>query len=315
MNTKQTKREFIALKVIALTLSLLVLAGIALYCFTTRPGTYTVYADDGYYSETTYYLTEAAYERGVPLDERISLGEENDFALAVQKDVWVYESTDENGVVTESRLLGKEEAEQAEAVFADTAIVQNAEDTTLIDEDSESWYRLSTYFYVSNNNLDGYTLHGAVSWQNLLAAAWETEKAAEEENADYLCLSWGGGESLYKESDSASATYYNNQEVEISKCIDETREGVIWQFHEKSGWLGKELKQGDFYVNLVREYASMGRLAQAQMTYVHTYKNYEGVISLEAGIKDGGVSLAAGVSLSKEDHQWQIQMGLECLEY
>lgn len=317
MNTKQTKREFIALKVIALTLSLLVLAGVALYCFTTRPGTYTVYADDGYYSETTYYLTDVAYERGVPLDERISLGEENDFTLAVQKDVWVYESTDENGVVTESRLLGKEEAEQAKALSVNATMEQVATSVasiTPIGEDSESYYRFSAQFYVGwDNDKNVYTLHGSISWENLLASWWEEHKAAEEDIDDYLGFTWEGG--FLNSYDLASAKYYNDQKVEISTAIDDRYKAQVWQFREKSGWMGRELEQGDFYVDLSRTSPSQGRPAMVQMTYIHTYGKFDGSVSLKAGIDEGGISSGIGLAVSTSEDNWQIQMGIVGLEY
>lgn len=315
MNTKQTKREFIALKVIALTLSLLVLAGVALYCFTTRPGTYTVYADDGYYSETTYYLTEAAYERGVPLDERISLGEENDFALAVQKDMWVYESTDESGVVTESRLLGREEAEQVKVLAATAAREQNTTSSiTPIDSKSESYYRFSGQFYVSwDDDENVYKLQGSISWENLLASWWETHKAAEEGSADYLGFTWGGG--FLNSYSSASAKYYNDQKVEISTSIDEPYQAKVWQFNEKSGWMGKELEQGNFEVRLSRTTPLQGQSAIATMTYVHTYGKFDGTLSLKAGVDEGGITSEIGLNVSTSEDNWQIQMSIVGLEY
>lgn len=62
--TEQTGRMPLPVKCAAIGLTLAVLAGTALYCWLGyKPSSYTVCSDDGYYSETTYYRTEEAFER------------------------------------------------------------------------------------------------------------------------------------------------------------------------------------------------------------------------------------------------------------
>lgn len=66
MKAKRNEAFPFAAKCVAIGLTLVVLAAAVLYCLQYfRPSTYTVYEDDGYYSETTYYRTEQAFERAM----------------------------------------------------------------------------------------------------------------------------------------------------------------------------------------------------------------------------------------------------------
>lgn len=81
-----------------------------------------MYADDGYFSQTTYYKTEEAYEEHLKaaypeqkqyrtVSSKLTADEEDDeqFVMGAVKSVWVAEEYDEDGNVTESHLMSKEE--------------------------------------------------------------------------------------------------------------------------------------------------------------------------------------------------------------
>ena len=109
MKAKRNEAFPFAAKCVAIGLTLVVLAAAVLYCLQYfRPSTYTVYEDDGYYSETTYYRTEQAFERAMAeLEQKEAEGSvrthslnaggeaqaqqpRGEFVAAAVKSVWVY---------------------------------------------------------------------------------------------------------------------------------------------------------------------------------------------------------------------------------
>ena len=334
MNTKQTKREFIALKVIALTLSLLVLAGVALYCFTTRPGTYTVYADDGYYSETTYYLTEAAYNtylaeqtlNDVRADSvktlaksasrqanTISVSSDPNikFISATVKTVWVSEKSDENGVITDSHLMTEEEVSAVEG-FRNHKEGINAELLWMPQEtDEEEQYYLSIRMVLYRDySEDQYIVQGNARWEAILTG--DSNKAAQENYWDYLAITWGGERLLCGDEHEISGYYYNEDEVSFHRDISDSYAGYSWHFNEKSGWMGKEMELCTAVVRLNDSIAPKGLETNAKVTYVHTYGNIGG--SLSFSMNSNGVA-AASVNLQETEKQWQIEIDTPGIKY
>lgn len=118
---EQTGRMPLPVKCVAIFLTLAVLAGTALYCWLSyEPNSYTVCSDDGYYSETTYYRTEEAFERAqegesgggavqvrsIGTDGTAAQKEaEGEFVSAATKTVWVSETVHESGAVLDSHLM------------------------------------------------------------------------------------------------------------------------------------------------------------------------------------------------------------------
>lgn len=341
MKAKRNEAFPFAAKCVAIGLTLVVLAAAVLYCLQYfRPSTYTVYEDDGYYSETTYYRTEQAFERAMAeLEQKEAEGSvrthslnaggeaqaqqpRGEFVSAAVKSVWVYEQTDENGNVFESRLLTKQEVEQAEEKLQELQedeqeIVARGQ---VFDQD-ESFERLDLTFTIYRENSDhdnasyAYVLDATASWDNLLAAVWEQSKAAEEAHVDYAAFTWGGEGALKRTLYSDMGYYYNGAETPISVCDEDQDVGIMWQFHEKSGLFGKEMEFARFTANLDRQYPLQEKKAQCKFTYVHTFNAYAASIKFSAGVESGDFSGAADVSLSSEKDNWKIVLFFDELEY
>ena len=341
MKAKRNEAFPFAAKCVAIGLTLVVLAAAVLYCLQYfRPSTYTVYEDDGYYSETTYYRTEQAFERamaeleqkeaeGTVQTRSLNVGGEaqaqqprGEFVAAAVKSVWVYEQTDENGNVFESRLLTKQEVEQAEEKLQ--ALQEDEQEIVArgkVYDQSVFFVRLDLTFTIYREDSDhddvsyAYVLEATASWDNLLAAVWEQSKAAEEAHVDYAAFTWGGEGALKRTLYSDTGYYYNGKETSISVCQEEQNKGIMWQFHEKSGVFGKEMEYARFTTNLDRKYPLQGKKAQAKFTYVHTFNDYAASIGFSAGVKNQAFSGAADISLSSAKDNWQIVLFFDELEY
>ena len=70
---------------------------------------------------------------------------------------------------------------------------------------------------------------------------------------------------------SAKGTYWNDKPVQISRCYSGPFCGVIFQFNEKSGFLGKELREATFRVALERPEQKEGLQTNIRVAYCHTY--------------------------------------------
>ena len=165
---------------------------------------------------------------------------------------------------------------------------------------------------VYNSSSNQYTITGEASWDDVLVWLWDTNKAAEEWDFDYIGITWGGARTLVANTHSISGKYYNGNAVSFSKQTSDSYAGYVWQFNEKSGYLGKEMKLATATVNISKVGTSENKETNAKMTYIHTYGKIKGDISLTYN-SDG--SAAAGVSLSETSEQWQIEIDVPGIVY
>ena len=340
---EQTGRMPLPVKCVAIFLTLAVLAGTALYCWLSyEPNSYTVCSDDGYYSETTYYRTEDAFERAQEKEKRSgavqvrSVGTdgtaaqkeaEGEFVSAATKTVWVSETVHESGAVLDSHLMTKAEIEEAEE--EETLGIKPRSIISTLGTAEETKQKLSITYRVCREASDYepsdleyvYSLVATAKWENGIVWFWETDKAAEEKYLDYAAFTWGGEGALYKTALGNYGYYYNNEETDIVSCKDEKDVGIIWMFNEKSGYLGSEMEFGLFEVCLNRKGEFQNKEAQAKFIYVHTYDTFDMDIDFTFGGENAGdddndkISLAAGISIGTTKSSWQIELAIDGLMY
>ena len=273
---------------------------------------YTVVSDGDYYSETTYYFNKISYHnylrkenlekkavnvQALPADE-----ENKTFVSATNKRIWVSEMTDESGVVTDSRLLSKTEIESIASRDND---IEPLSAQTQLDTCSRYNYRLDinlTLFYDESN--DEYIVKSFSSWVQEVVGAWETETSAEEFHKDCIAITWGGEETIHATESEISGRYYNGNLVNFAYSQSNSLVGYAWQFFEKSGYLGRELREANAEIVLKKYGALVGKKTNVIMTYIHTYGAVNG--NLTFGVNGNG-ELAASVSLELCEKQWQIE--------
>lgn len=318
-----------SVKAILMSVSLLVLLAIVsvsvISLFNAKdrvPDTYSVSNDGEYYSETTYYFSEddyaerqqqraegqtsAASTRSVAAVESAEQGQAGEFVGAAVKRVWVSETMDEQGTIVDSHLMTKQEVEEMQRLQSSITTFSSEE----VGTDNASKYYLdidlSVYYDEAANQ---YTAEGNAYWDDQLVWAWETDKAAEEGYLDYIGISWGGDEELKCGSKSMSITgkYYDNNLVNFVRTKYSPHMGCVWEFNEKTGYLGKEMEYANANVILTPEYEYQGKATFIMMTYIHTYGKVGGSITISASTEQG---LAAEVTLSETEKQWSLDVAI-----
>lgn len=279
--------------------------------------TYTVYADEDYYSESTYFTTESSFNSylqassctAVFSEATETLSNDIEFASAVAQSMWVYETEDESGLVKESRLLSKAEVDEIGNDNASINLLSSSE--TEIGSDTESYYKLTIVLEVTHNLTGGYySVVGTATWAKILSAS--TKKSAEENFLDYIGLTWGGNGAFKASSYSASGKYYNGKTATMTRSISDAYSGYVWQFYEKSGYLGKELENATVQANISLIGAEQGKETNAKLTYIHTYGTTDSSVSISLSSNGG---LAAGLSFSSSIKSWQIQIDVSGIPY
>ncbi len=282
--------------------------------------TYTIITDDGYYAETTYFLTEQAYQEYLAnehpstslsvqtVGETDSLDEDVEFVLAAVQTVCVYEQIGTDGNVTESRVLNKSEFEEK----LDDSI-SGGSSTETIGSDSESLYYLNiSMSVVYNKSSEQYSVTGTASWKKEIVWAWDNYKAAEEFHFDYIGFTWGGNKTIVAKSQSISGNYYNDEAVSFSRKTSDSYVGYVWQFNEKSGYLGKEMELATAKVDLAKVGTSENKETNVKMTYIHTYGAFEESISFTP-TEEGWI--APSLAFTKTEEQWQIEIDVPGIKY
>ena len=152
-NQKIIFKLIVSCAIVTALLSLLIIS-----CF-LKPinvsNTFTVYSDDDYYSETTYFKDEDEfYKRTSANNQKNSvkaLNQTSDkkFVAGIEKKVWVGETYGNNGQTINSRLLKKSEVESLscleEQENLNSSMVQSSA-THSLGGDKESYYALSIKF-------------------------------------------------------------------------------------------------------------------------------------------------------------------------
>lgn len=316
--------------VIVLLLTALILSIFIFYISEQSYDYYTVYADDGYYSETTYLLNENSYHQYVQLQganeeisQRNSLQttssiKDYDFVGAIVKDVWVSEKTDENGVVIDSDLMTKNELDELRAVQASAQTL--AQSTTLStgetvvdrNEDSKaSKYRLTiklSLYHIMPD--DKYYVVAKSSWKQEFVWFWMGEEAAEEGSEDIMGVTWGGSGNIKAVGNySISGRYYDGAGYVTFSSVEENRFGAyIWSFFEKSGWGGKELQEAAATLYLQSQ-TNENKETNIKFSYIHTYGSID--ISGSVGVSMGSnPSVAPSLTINTTNNAWKI--GIDC---
>lgn len=341
MINKNTRPIKGMVKVTTITLCAALAAGAAICIASIKPAsdTYTTYADNGYFSQTTYYRTEEAYEEHLKaaypeqkqyraVSSKLNANEEEDeqFVMGAVKSVWVAEEYDEDGNVTESHLMSKEEMENNGIPVSPASLKDpsyNFHDDSgggsldkTIGEDSEKFHYLSIELSVTQDVVTKeYTANGVAGWDKKLTS--DSSKAAEKYSPDYLGITWGGENTLKMISQSITGVYHSGlftaeKPVDFARSTSDSYAGYVWLFFEKSEYMGKEMKRAEASVT----FESIGELKNKEtcvkLTYIHTYDRYVGEPSIEAS-SDGTV--AAGISMSVIPSQWQIEIDIGGIEY
>lgn len=300
---------------------------------------YTVFSNDGYYSKTTYFYNENDYEQYVSEKNKAPVGKNiektkneynllsmqttnnQEFILGITKDVWVAEKLNDDGIITESRLLNKEEVDKFYTESNVDSLPNGPRTNTLSSgatleltgNDSSEMYLLSiSMSVIYDTGKQIYSIYGHASWEDKLVWLTETYRAAEETYLDYLGITWGG-EGLKAESNSISGKYYDDDETyDFAKCMSESYQGFVWQFHEKEGYLGDELQYVDARVSLSRYTEFQGKETSVKLTYIHTYGKIENSVSFSV---DSEGKLGMSTNLSESEKQWKIEIDVPSLKY
>ncbi len=145
MKTQKTRPA----SVISICVALIFIIALAL-CLTSPfkevyalPETYTVCEDDGYYSETTYYLNENAYMCSLQKSNSDSVpakadNPEKKFVVSANKRVWVSETVDENGYILDNHLLNRQEIENVQSKLLSKDSVYHTNSTTNVEIGSDN---------------------------------------------------------------------------------------------------------------------------------------------------------------------------------
>lgn len=326
-------------RIAAAALAATVTFGAMAFALSYKPAadSYTIASDDGgYYSETTYYLTEEAFgvyesqrQAGKPAAKAMSASskstseseqEDGEFVMGVAKSVWVAETTDEDGNVVESELLTKDEMD--DYGISTMAVTRPWFDRVIvggggggggysdeeIGESEDSLYLLDISLAVTyNKGTKQYSATGNATWAEQLVWIDETYKAAEESYLDFLAISWGGDGNLKAESHSITGKYYDgNAAVNFTQKMANPYEAFVWQFYEKEGFLGDELEYAKANVILGNTYEKQNKETYIAMTYTHNYGDLECEFSF---------GLDALVSFVEYERAWEISIYIPEIEY
>lgn len=327
----------------ALLLSAAVITGCALSAKTYRTAptdTFTVSSNDGYYSETTYFLTEEAYKehsmqteentqanRKTTLNASAPDADEGEFVLGAIQSIAVSETVAEDGSIADSHPMTENELED---YGINPASIGDGNDPWQnstwgggssdpyqeVGRDNQSLYLLSinlvVKYYTTSKE---YKIEGSASWEQKFTM--NTQEAAEEFNFDFIGVTWGGNNTLRAISSSISGKYYHDliygdENVTFSRSASDSYAGYVWQFNEKPRIYGKEMEIANASVTLKKEGELQNRTTSARLTYIHTYGAIQGNISI--GVNTNG-ELAADVSLSYTDKQWQIEIDVPGINF
>lgn len=325
-------------RIAAAALAATVTFGAMAFALSYKPAadSYTIASEDGgYYSETTYYLTEEAFgeyesgkQTGKPAAKAMSASSEStseseqeggEFVMGVAKSVWVMEELDEDGNVVDSQLLTKDEMDDygistmgVNRPWFDQVIIGGGAGGGYSDEEigesEDSLYLLDISLAVTyNKGTKQYSATGNATWAEQLVWIDETYKAAEESYLDFLAISWGGDGNLKAESHSITGKYYDGDAaVNFTQKMANPYEAFVWQFYEKEGFLGDELEYAKANVMLSNTYEKQNKETYIAMTYTHNYGDLECEFSF---------GLDGLLSFVEYERAWEISIYIPEIEY
>ncbi len=280
----------------------------------------TVYAADGKVSpvnQCEQYFSEQESRTGKDalniiedidtLEYFRSIQEANkyDVVCTTAKTVYVIETLDDEKNIVESRLMTPKEVTEYNTEFA------KANTWVGDDEEEHQGGKLDIYLVVYKDDSLNYYAYGTSDWENGIYSGGVNGPSS---GYDFVALTWGGGGELKNPSSSdrsISGEYqYNQGSISFSRAQSDTYYGYCWQFNEMKGSYFADYI--DCYAMLKKTYtAYLGKETNIRLTYVHTYQSAVGSITFEGG--SSGV--AASVSLSSCDKQWQIEVDVPGIYY
>ena len=317
-NQKIIFKLIVSCAIVTALLSLLIIS-----CF-LKPinvsNTFTVYSDDDYYSETTYFKDEDEfYKRTSANNQKNSvkaLNQTSDkkFVAGIEKKVWVGETYGNNGQTINSRLLKKSEVESLscleEQENLNSSMVQSSA-THSFGGDKESYYALSIMltadYYAST---DYYKVSAFSTWDSKYSSE-DTKQMPEMDYEDYAGFTWGGEGTLQGSSYKMSGEYVDYSTLNAARSLTNSYAGVVWQFIEKSN-NGSPLRTASSYMHIIKVGEMLNKVTSVRFTYIHTYDVVRGSVSIT--INSNG-TIAGGLTLSNAEKQWQIEVDLTGFEY
>lgn len=318
-------------RIAAAALAATVTFGTMAFALSYKPAaeSYTIASEDGgYYSETTYYLTEEAFgeyesgkQAGKPAAKTMSASsksaseddqEGGEFVMGVAKSVWVMEEVDEDGNIVDSQLLTKDEMDDY-GISPNKVSPQFDKKINIdgggggysdeeIGSESATLHRLTIDAVVTyNEKAEKYSVTGNASWKAEFAL-FQDLKTAEHRYLDYFAISWGGEGALQATSHSFTGKYHADNDgiendVSYAKAFSDYKIGYVWEFSEKSSTWGKELKLATIKATIERT-KPLEDLTSIRVTYIHTYDELSGTLTVGASTADG-FEAAVGISTTK----------------
>lgn len=331
-------------RIAAAALAATVTFGAMAFALSYKPAadSYTIASEDGgYYSETTYYLTEEAfgeYESGKqaskPAAKTMSASSEStseseqevgEFVMGVAKSVWVMEELDEDGNVVDSQLLTKDEMDDygistmgVKRPWFDQVIIGGGGGGGYPDEeigsDSQSFYQLTIDAVVTyNKGTKEYSVDTDFSWESdWWTWPWEADEEAESSNMDYIGITWGGDGTYHMESKQISGTYYDNSDIEFLQCDAEPYWGYVWQFHEQKSFFAPEqaIKNASAKIDIKKVGEIENKDAKVRITYIHTYTKVDIGVTITIGEEE----TEAKIDFLQQG-SWELVMTIDGLIY
>ncbi len=285
----------------------------------------TVYSDNEYYSETTYFKNENDFNNSINKFNQKQAVKASDsttdkkFVAGIEKKVWVGETYDSNGSVTSSRLLKKNEIEKLNNMESQSDV--NSENlvtsaTHSLGLDETSFYALRIWmtadYYAS---LDYYSASAFSIWDREYYSN-DKKEIPEMNYEDYAGYTWGGEGTLQAIDHRTVCQYYDSKSkqysnLNASRTLTNSYAGVVWQFLEKTG-TNNCLDYSSSYVNLQKVGSLQNKATSLRFTYIHTYDVVKGSVSITM---NSNGTIAGGLTLSNTEKKWQVEIDLPGFEY
>lgn len=326
-------------RIAAAALAATVTFGATAFALSYKPAadSYTIASEDGgYYSETTYYLTEEAFgeyesgkQAGKPAAKTMSASAKNtseseqesgEFVMGVAKSVWVMEELDEDGNVVDSQLLTKDEMDDygispnKVSPWFDKKINIDGGGYEKIGENTYREQCLTIELVVKYDAATKeYIANSDACWDRNFTFFWESGSEAESFTEDFIGLTWGGFATLEAQEYSIKGNYYDsNSQIHFRQSICDSYNGFGWYFYEQSSFLfGTELESAAATVRLKKVGQIQGGKTNVKLTYAHTYST----LSISAGLGVSTNGLAPAITLSGTEKFWDISIDVKGLEY
>lgn len=260
-------------------------------------------AEPTYSQETEPYYSEVVYYTGEELRTIAPLTTElpaDALVAAIEKKVFVSETTDKEGNVIDSHLMTASEVEQYREKLENPSLY----DSTIMGDENTSEGELTINLQLYRDENTEYRAYGNAEWTyGIYSGPGET---TPDVGKDYVALTWGGDSNLVLDSKSINGQYqYNAGSISFSQAEADSYYGYCWQFNETKGSYYMDSLQAKATVSRVHNTIE-GNETAMRLTYIHTYQEVTGSISFEVSAEGA----AASVELSNTPKSWQIEVDI-----